>query len=84
MDMVVWTCKTNQNKKSLYWYHFLITMCVVHCVPYFHILVTFVYAYMCSGPEQGGGGGNRDNSWLQFNGFIQSTEAPPLLHIHKA
>ena len=22
--------------------------------------------------------------WLQFNGFIQSTEAPPLLHIHKA
>ena len=27
---------------------------------------------------------NRDNSWLQFNGFIQSTEAPPLLHIHKA
>ena len=31
-----------------------------------------------------GGRRNRDNSWLQFNGFIQSTEAPPLLHIHKA
>ena len=42
MDMVVWTCKTNQNKVCLYGYNFLITM----CVPDFHILVKFVYEYM--------------------------------------